>query len=116
MADAYVRNRNSMTRQQLKEISERIEKMSFKGSRIRVVEYDDQKWIVFADICKVLGYKNPNHESKRLLPDEKCRIDIGLKNTLAVCVNRDGLLALRLFSSKDGAEEFFEWASSEIFS
>lgn len=80
-----------------------------------MVMEDDEQWVVFADVCKTLGYKNANHESKKIPFEEKRRLEIGLKNTLAVCVNERGLLYFSWFSNKENAREFYEWARREIF-
>ena len=113
--DLHTRTRTSLTKGELAEIFDRIETLNYKGFRIRTVKHDGQLWIVFADICKALGYRNPAHESKRLDSEEKCKLDIGLKNTLALCINRDGLYTFLLFSGKTEVAEFREWASKKVF-
>lgn len=67
---------------------------------------------MFSDICKALDYKNPNNASKKVRPDEKCKLDVGLKNTLAVCINERGLYSFAMFSNKGIALEFYQWAIS----
>lgn len=71
------------------------------GIQLEASMPEGDRWIVFAGICKALGYKNPNHESKKVDPEEKRKLDIGLKNTLAVCINRRGLL--RFFAVRQQA-------------
>lgn len=110
--DLQSRKRSALTREQIVEIFARIQTFDYSGTRIRVVEHDRQKWMVFADVCKALGYKNPNHQSKYLTAEEKCRLDIGLKNTLAVCISKPGLHFFTLLANKASATAFYEWAIS----
>ncbi|MFQ6964937.1 MAG: BRO family protein [Oscillospiraceae bacterium] len=70
--------------------------------------------LFFADICKALGYKNPNHESKSR-SGGKAQVRYRVKNTLAVCINRRGLLRFSLFANKRDAADFQKWADKEIF-
>lgn len=115
--DRGSRKRSTLTHEQIIEIFSRIKSFDYYGTRIRVVEHDGQKWMVFSDICKALGYKNPNHQSKYLNPREKCRLDIGLKNTLATCINQSGLHFFTMLANKKSATEFYNWAISEgVFS
>ena len=111
--DQNSRKRSTLTHEQLAEIFSRTKTFVFYGTRIRVVEHGGQKWMVFADVCKALGYKNPNHQSKYLTSGEKCRLDIGLKNTLATCINQDGLHFFTMLANKKSATEFYDWAISE---
>lgn len=113
--DQQSRCRSLLTYDQLTTIFSRMQTAVYNKTRIRTVEHDGQHWIVFADICRALGYKNPNHESKKIRPEEKCRLDIGLKNTLAVCVNERGLYSFAVFSNKIAAFQFYQWAVKEVF-
>lgn len=110
--DSQSRCRSKLTHEQIVEIFSRIQTFDYNGTRIRVVESNGQKWMVFSDICKALGCKNPNHQSKYLTSGEKCRLDIGLKNTLAVCISKGGLHFFTLLANKVSATAFYEWAIS----
>lgn len=114
--DTATRRRGKIQTESLLEIVSRIKVRSFRDRTIRYLDAEGDRWIVFADICKALDYKNPNHESKKIDPEEKRKLDIGLKNTLAVCINRRGLLRFALFANKPEASEFLSWATREIFS
>lgn len=115
--DYNSRRRSALTHEQITEIFSRIKTFDYYGTRIRVVEHDGQRWMVFADVCKALDYKNPNHQSKYLNSGEKCRLDIGLKNTLATCINQSGLHFFTMLANKKSANEFYNWAiSTGIFS
>lgn len=114
--DYAARARRNISTDDLLQIASRVHSCSYGRNSIRSLDAEGDRWIVFADICKALGYKNPNHESKKVDPEEKRKLDIGLKNTLAVCINRRGLLRFSLFANKPGASEFLSWATREIFS
>lgn len=115
--DRNSRKRSALTHEQIAEIFSRIHAFDYRDTRIRVVENNGQKWMVFADVCKALGYKNPNHQSKYLNSGEKCRLDIGLKNTLAICINQGGLHFFTMLANKKSASEFYNWAiSAGVFS
>ena len=108
--DLHSRRRSELPHEQLVEIFSRLQILDYKGIRIRMVEHSGQKWMVFADVCKALGYKNPNHQSKYLTSGEKCRLDIGLKNTLAICISEPGLHFFTMLANKASATEFYNWA------
>lgn len=110
--DRDSRKRSMLTHEQIVEIFSRIETFDYYGTRIRVVEHSGQKWMVFADVCKALGYKNPNHQSKYLTSGEKCRLDIGLKNTLATCISQSGLHFFTMLANKESATKFYNWVIS----
>lgn len=110
--DHNSRKRSTLTHEQIIEIFSRINALDYHGTRIRVVEHSGQKWMVFADVCKALGYTNPNHQSKYLNADEKCRLDIGLKNTLATCISEPGLHFFTILANKASATAFYEWAKN----
>lgn len=113
--DNAARPRKDISTDDLLKIAARIRICNYGENTIRHLDADGDRWIVFADICKALGYKNPSHESKKVDSDEKCKLDIGLKNTLAVCINRRGLLRFALFANKAETVAFRVWADKEIF-
>lgn len=114
--DTSIRRRSEIPTEKFLEIAARIKSTVYSGHKIRYLDANEERWVVFSDICKALGYKNPNHESKKVDPMEKCRLDVGLKNTLAVCINQRGLLRFTLFANNSKVTEFLAWAKSEIFS
>lgn len=113
--DTAARPRSKFTTDDMLEIVSKIHSHIYGGNTIRVLDDEGERWIVFADICKALGYKNPNHESKKVRQPEKKKLEIGLKNTLAVCINQRGLLSFTLFSNKRETAAFRRWADTEIF-
>ena len=68
---------------------------------MRAVLDDEQMWIVFADVCKILGYANPSDRAKCLQRDESKMLDVLLKNGLARCVNQRGLFRFCCRSNRD---------------
>ncbi len=114
--DQIIRPRSSLSTEQISDILAHLRFFSFNGHRIRTVDHDGQRWIVFADICKALDYKNPSHQSKKVRDGEKCHLEVGLKNSLAVCINERGLYSFVVFSNKADALEFYKWAiASGVF-
>ncbi len=113
--DTETRARCRLSIEQIEAIMKNLKRFSFNGFNIRVMQCDDGPWVVFADVCRTLGYKNPNHESKRIFPEDKRKLEIGLRNTLAVCVNKRGLYSFILFAGKENVEEFWTWAKNTIF-
>lgn len=109
------RPRSGLSFEDLQRIASQVKVKTYNGTQIRVVDSSGQRWIVFADICKALGYKNPNSESKRIAPNEKCKLEIGLKNTLAVGINRRGLFRFSFFTNRKNVAAFREWADGAIF-
>ena len=104
--DCGTRPRKNISTDELLKIASRVRICSYSGNSIRYLDAENDRW---------LGYKNPNHESKKVDSDEKCKLDIGLKNTLAVCINRRGLLRFSLFANKLETADFQRWADEAIF-
>lgn len=73
--DTASRRRSLIQTESLLEIVSRIKVRSFGDRAIRYLDDAGDRWIVFSDICKALGYKNPNHESKKVDPEEKRKLD-----------------------------------------
>ena len=109
------RKRSELSLEELEAIYKRIQPRAFEEHLIRCVESEGQQWMVLADGCRVLGYKNPQHQAKYLREEEKCKLDIALKNTLVNCVNRSGLRRVCLLSAKDVGQRLSDWADREVF-
>ena len=109
------RKRSELSIEELEAIYDRIQTRTFEEHLIRCVQSEGQQWMVFADVCRVLGYKNPQHQAKYLREEEKCKLDIALKNTLVNCVNRNGLRRVCLLSAKDVGQRLSDWADREVF-
>lgn len=111
--DAFSRERRTMDTEKLLSISRNIRIYDFKGNKIRTVCKDDQIWMVHSDICRALGYKNPQHQIKGVPENEKCKADILLKNTLVSCVSWMGLRRICTLSGFPDAMFFLQWAEKE---
>ena len=109
------RKRSELTYEEIEDIARRRRTYAFKGHVVRTVEHDGQKWVVFADVCNVLGYKNPRHQVKFIRDEDKCKLDIGLKNTLVNCVNRRAIRSIAILTGRPDAAGFSDWADWEIF-
>lgn len=113
--DTEARARRSIDLDELQRIAGSIRFYSYNGISVRAVDNAGQRWVVFADVCRAVGYKNPNHESKKLELAEKCKLEIGLKNTKVTGVNKRGLLRFALYANQRNVSDFQDWADSEIF-
>ncbi len=111
--DTFSRERNAMDTEEMLAIVGNIRTYEFNVHKIRTVCKDDQIWMVFADVCRVLGYKNPRHQIKRIPESEKCKADILLKNTLVSCVSWMGLRRICTLSGFPDAMVFLQWAEKE---
>lgn len=114
--DTGTRKRRGVPAEELLKSKRQVCSLTYSGKTVRVTAVDNQKWIVFADVCKVLGYKNPNHEIKYVEHRDRLKVEIGLKNTLANCINKHGLLTVVALSGKKSAIPFLDWAMEEVFS
>lgn len=108
------RPRTAIPAQDLLGILGSVKQHDFNGTPIRSVEKNGQTWVVFSDVCKALGYKNPNNEHKHIANSQKLYADIGLKNSLAMCVSCYGLILFLKLSQKPLAKELLHWISSEF--
>lgn len=111
--DMCTRKRSDMSTDQIKQVLQSIRTYSFNGAKIRTACADDQIWMVFADVCRAVNFKNPRHEVKRFSIEETKKLDIGLKNTLAACVNKSGLWRFASLSSRPEPKELYAWAEKE---
>ena len=111
--DLCTRKRSDMSTDQLKQVLQSIRTYSFNGKSIRTVCSDDQIWMVFADVCAAVGFKNARHEIKRLLPEEVKKLDIGLRNTLAAGITKSGLWRFASLSPRPEPKELYTWAEKE---
>lgn len=109
------RKRSELTYEEIEDIARRRRTYSFKGQKVRTIEHDGQEWVVLADVCKVLGYKNPRNQTKYIREEDRCKLDIGLKNTLANCISRRATRSMAILTGRPVAIEFSDWADSEIF-
>lgn len=112
--DEFCRSRKSISTNQLMQIMGRVKTHEYASWHIRSVCFGGQQWVVFSDVCKVLGYKNPRHQRKKIPSNEQHKLEIGLKNTLATCINGSGFRRY-IATSEKAVEPFANWVLSEIF-
>ena len=90
---------------------------SYGEQQVRTVLVDDEPWWVLADVCKVLGQKNPRAVAARLDEDEKNTVTLtdGIRGNPRVnVVNESGLYAVILRSDKPEAKAFKRWVTHEV--
>ncbi|MEV8322527.1 Bro-N domain-containing protein [Kitasatospora sp. NPDC056731] len=104
------------------------------GQPIRVVMIDGQPWFAVADVCRVLGRRNPTDAVKGLEPHQHSTVDLrsvtiaqgdgygvstGQKpyrqgNPLLGVVSEAGLYSLLMRSEKRSARPFRTWVTDEL--
>ena len=87
--------------------------------QFRYLKTDDGEiWFMAADICKILGLKNPTKSVKSLKENEKANFKLGNYgkpgNPNVLCVNEPGLYRLIFRSRKPEAERFQDWVYHEV--
>jgi phage antirepressor YoqD-like protein len=87
-------------------------KFEFEGNRIRVLIFDNRKWFVLIDVCKVLRLSNISMVASRLDDDEKRGVSVAdptgrLQNT--TIINLSGLLNVCGRSDKQEAKRLAKW-------
>lgn len=91
-----------------------IQIRNYRDSEIRLVKIDYEIWWVLADVCKILGYKNPTMILDRLDFDEKAKSDLGLPGGDTNIINESGLYSVILRSDKPQAKQFKRWVTHEV--
>lgn len=91
----------------------------FASISIRIKLISDQPWFVAADVCRILGIKNPSDALKSLDQDEKTTLDntegqAGKGAQRFNLVNESGLYALIFKSRKPVAKKFRKWVTNEV--
>lgn len=115
MPIANSRCRSEFSFAQLEGFRSNIRVYRFHDNVIRVVVADGEPWLVFADVCKATGYRNPHCQIKRVSEEFRRDLEIGLKNTTVHGINRHGLEQYALCSQKEGFNEFCKWAMESVF-
>jgi prophage antirepressor-like protein len=110
--------------------------MSFPvtGQPIRVVMIDGEPWFIVADVCTIIGRKNPTDAVKTMQDGQARTIDLrdvrlaesksygvsaGQKpylrgNPTLVAINEAGLYSLLIRSNKPSARPFRRWVTEEL--
>lgn len=93
---------------------------TYGDTPVRTALLDGEPWWVLADVCRVLGLKNPTHIANRLDDDEKRQLrfnptsDVGLGHNGATIINESGLYSAILRSDKPEAKPFKRWVTHEV--
>ena len=105
------RKRSDVPLDQLLESVRNVRDTKWKGKPIRYIPQSAGPWFVLADVLGALDYKVKPSHVKKALRAEECRLmEIGVKSSLANCVNVTGLMKILSFSGKPEAPGFLEWA------
>lgn len=83
---------------------------------IRTVLQDGEVWWALADVCRVLGLKEPHRVAARLDDDEKDRTLMTTPGGLQemTVINESGLYSVVLRSDKPEAKAFKRWVTHEV--
>ena len=85
--------------------------------KVRVVEIDNEPWIIGKDVAEILGYKNTRDALKNHVDEEdKAGVAIhdGRQNREMTAINESGFYSLVLGSKLPGAKKFKRWVTSEV--
>lgn len=93
-----------------------MELLQFKDTPVRMILRGEDPWWNAADVCRVLGLKNPGTSLALLDDDEK---GIHSMDTLGgaqemTVINEPGLYSLIFRSRKAEAKEFKRWVTHEV--
>ena len=99
-----------------KSITTSVVPFSFENQSVRAINREGECWLVAADICSVLGIKNPRSSVALLDEDEKGvhTVDTLKGKQEVAIINESGLYALILRSRKQEAKRFRKWVTSEV--
>lgn len=86
---------------------------NYNDQEIRTIEKDGVVWWVLADVCRVLGLKNPSMIADRLDDDERAKFDLG-RQGITNTINESGLYSVILRSDKKEAIPFRRWVTHEV--
>lgn len=96
-------------------MSNQLTTFNFNDLPVRVVELEGEPWFVAADVCKVLGIKNPTVAVKPLGSDEWSKSNLGQRGLgAALTVSESGLYKLIMRSNKPEARAFQDWVTKVV--
>lgn len=84
---------------------------------IRVIEINNEPWLVGKDITEKLGYQNGSRDIQRHVdPEDRAvtKIHDGTQNRDMTIINESGFYALVLGSEMPNAKEFKRWVTKEV--
>ncbi len=104
-------------------MADTVEIFAFIGKKVRVVNRSGQAWFVANDIGKVLGLTNIRMTVKTVLQDDECTyVELpvtnfytnGGKTRKLVAINKSGLYALIMRSTRPEAKAFRYWVTHDV--
>lgn len=84
---------------------------------VRVVEINNEGWLIGKDVTEKLGYQNGSRDINRHVDEEDrkiIKIHDGYQLREMIAINESGLYALVLGSELPSAKKFRKWVTSEI--
>lgn len=84
---------------------------------IRIIEVNNEPWLVGKDVADKLGYQNGSRDIQRHVDqDDRKEVPIydGNQNRNMIAINESGLYSLVLGSKLPGARKFRKWVTSEV--
>lgn len=86
---------------------------TYQSNEVRTIMKDGEPWFCLADVCRVLGIKNPSQMADRLDQDERTMFDIGRQGKTWF-INESGLYNVILRSDKPEAKPFRKWVTGTV--
>jgi len=86
---------------------------NFHNNQVRIIKKDSEPWFVAADVCDILGIKNPTMSLKYLDNREKAKFDLGYGSPANI-ISKSGLYKLIMRSDKPEAKAFQNWVTGEV--
>ena len=85
--------------------------------KIRVIEIDDEVWLVGKDVAAALGYSNPRDALAKHVDDEDKRGGVAIRDSIGreqkpILINESGLYSLVLSSKLPDAKKFKRWVTA----
>ncbi len=91
----------------------------FENSELRVITRNNEPWFVAADLCAILGLKNPTVAVESLDADEKAKLNLGLPGGDTNVISESGFYCL-VMRSRDAVtpgtvqHKFRKWVTAEV--
>jgi len=95
------------------ETKNNTETFHFQDMPVRVVRVEGEPWFVAADVCRVLGLKNPTVALQYLDSDERAKKNLGGGQEPNI-ISESGLYKLVLRSNKPQAKPFQNWVTQVV--
>ena len=103
----------------MKDVLQRITQGDLFGNNIRVkFDEDGEPWFVAADVCDVLGFRNPGKILKTLDDEDLDSLEASIDGQMREVnsVNESGLYNLIFMSREPKAQAFSKWLFENVLS